>query len=79
MENLLKRISINTDSTGGNPCIRGTRVAVALILEYIERGMTSKEILEDFPELTEDDISAAIRYGVEFSRDRCFEIPVENA
>ena len=59
-----KYITIEPDKRSGKPCIRGLRITVADVLEYLASGMTEDEILEDFPELTRDDIAACREYGV---------------
>ena len=71
---LLQRISVNPNVCFGKPCIKGTRIWVSLILDFLANGMTVKEILEEYPHLTEDDIRAAIAYGAEMSRERYVEI-----
>lgn len=72
---LLERISIDPNVCFGKPCIKGTRIWVSLILDFLASGMTSKEILEEYPHLTEEDIRAAIAYGAEMSRERYVEVP----
>ena len=67
---LLDRVSVDPDVCFGKPCIRGTRIWVSLILDFLASGMTMKEIVEEYPQLTEDDIRAAIAYGAEMSRER---------
>ncbi len=69
-EKLLKRISINPNICFGKPCIRGHRIWVSLILDFLASGMTTKEILEDYPGIEEKDILACIAYGAEMSRER---------
>lgn len=76
---LLSRISINPNVCFGKPCIRGTRIWVSLILELLATGSSEKEILEDYPYLTEDDIRACLLYGAETARGRYFDVPVEAA
>lgn len=76
---LLQRISIDPNICFGKPCIKGTRIWVSLILDFLASGMTVKEILEEYPQLTEDDIRAAIAYGAEMSRERYVEVPAEKA
>ncbi len=49
----------------GKPCIRGMRITVYDILGWLASGMTNKEILEDFPELSAEDIQAALAYAAE--------------
>lgn len=74
---LLQRISINPKICFGKPCIKGTRIWVSLILDFLASGTTIEEILEEYPQLTEDDIRAAIAYGAEMSRERYVEVPAE--
>ena len=78
MNPLLERISIDPNMCFGKPCIRGTRIWVSLLLDFLASGTTIGEILEDYPYLVEEDIRAAIAYGAEMSRQRYVEIPVEN-
>jgi len=75
MNPLLKRISIDSNVCFGKPCIRGTRIWVSLILDFLADGMKVEEILKEYPQLTEEDIRAAIAYGAEMSRERYIEIP----
>ena len=57
------RIEINPAVMMGKPVIRGTRITVELILRKLAEGETERELLEDYPHLTADDIRAAIAYG----------------
>lgn len=59
-EQLLQRISINSNVCFGKPCIRGHRIWVSLILDMLANGATFEEILEDYPFLERDDILACI-------------------
>ena len=76
-EDLLKRISIDPNVCFGKPCIRGHRIWVSLILDMLTSGMTEGEILEDYPQLTRQDILACLAYGAEMTRERYVEIPLE--
>ncbi len=49
----------------GKPCILGMRISVYDILGWLASGMTSSEIIEDFPELTKEDITAALAYAAD--------------
>jgi uncharacterized protein (DUF433 family) len=69
-EELLARISIDPDVCGGKPCIRGHRIWVSLILDFLASGSTAEEILEDYPQLTPEDIRACVAYGSEMTRER---------
>jgi uncharacterized protein (DUF433 family) len=73
---LLDRISIDPEVCGGKPCIKGTRLWVALILDFLADGMTEAELLSDYPQLTHPDIIAAIAYGAEMSRQRILPVPL---
>ncbi|NER83595.1 MAG: DUF433 domain-containing protein [Leptolyngbya sp. SIO1D8] len=76
-EELLSRISINPNICFGKPCIRGHRIWVSLILNFLASGTTITEILADYPELDEADIYACLAYGAEMSRERYLDIPLE--
>ncbi len=58
-------ITIEPGKRGGKPCIRGLRITVYDILEYLASGMSQKEILDDFPYLTKEDILASLGYAAE--------------
>ncbi|HRW08959.1 MAG TPA: DUF433 domain-containing protein [Caldilineaceae bacterium] len=58
-------ITIEPGKRGGKPCIRGMRVTVYDILEYLASGMSISEILDDFPYLTQADIFASLSYAAE--------------
>jgi uncharacterized protein (DUF433 family) len=57
------RITINPAQCGGRPCIRGMRIRVSGILEMLAAGVSAETILEDFPDLESEDISAALRFA----------------
>ena len=63
-----ERISIDPEIRSGKPCVKGTRIAVADVFDYLGGGMSIKEVLEDFPDLTEEDIRACFAYAAD--RDR---------
>ncbi|MBM3708230.1 MAG: DUF433 domain-containing protein [Actinobacteria bacterium] len=74
MNPLLKHISVDPNICFGKPCIRGTRIWVSLILDFLASGMTIDELMEEYPQLTKESILAAIAYGAEMSRERYVEI-----
>jgi len=78
-QELLSRISINPNICFGKPCIKGHRIWVSLILDFLASGMTITEILEEYPQLEIKDILACIAYGAEMSRERFVDIPIESA
>jgi len=69
-EELLDRISIDPAICGGKPCIRGHRIRVSLILDFLASGMSVEEILNQYPQLTAEDIRACVAYGSEMTRER---------
>lgn len=76
-EELLARITVDPNVCFGRPCIRGHRVWVSLILDYLASGMTSEDIMKQYPQLDAADILACLAYGAELSRERVVEIPAE--
>ena len=63
-----KIITIEPDKRSGKPCIRGTRMTVTDVLEYLAGGMTHEELLGDFPDLTEEDIRACLAFAADRER-----------
>lgn len=61
--NLDERICIDPAIRSGKPCIRGTRITVYDILEYLAGGMSEDEILQDFPSLSREDIRATLAFA----------------
>jgi uncharacterized protein (DUF433 family) len=61
-------ITIEPGKRGGKPCIRGMRITVYDVLSYLAAGMTSEELLNDFPYLTHEDILACLSYAAERER-----------
>jgi len=76
MNALLERISIDPQICGGKPCIKGTRIWVSLILDFLADGMTETQLLEEYPQLTHPDVLAALAYGAEMSRERVVPVPL---
>ena len=65
---LLQRITVDPGKRSGKPCVRGLRMTVSDILEYLASGMTEAEILSDFPELEAEDIRACLAFAAERER-----------
>jgi uncharacterized protein (DUF433 family) len=61
-------ITIEPGKRGGKPCIRGLRITVYDVLEYLASGMTEEEILSDFPDLTREDIRACLKFAADRER-----------
>lgn len=68
-QEFIKRIEINPKKLGGKPVIRGTRIAVEQILNILATGIAVEEILKDFPQLTRDDVYAAMHYASKLMED----------
>ncbi len=74
MKNLLDHITIDPAVRSGKPTIRGIRITVSDVLEYLAGGMTPEEILADFPDLTNDDIRAVLAFAAQ-REHRLFAMP----
>jgi uncharacterized protein (DUF433 family) len=61
-------ITIEPDKRSGKPCIRGMRITVQDVLEYLASGMREEEILDDFPDLTREDIKACLAFAADRER-----------
>jgi uncharacterized protein (DUF433 family) len=72
-----ERITTDPDVMAGVPCIRGLRVPVATVVGMVADGMSTADILRDFPYLEEADIGEALRYAAEAVRER--ELPLRSA
>lgn len=63
--NYQELITIEPGKRGGAPCVRGMRITVYDVLSYLASGMSAQEILDDFPELTQDDILACLSFAAD--------------
>jgi uncharacterized protein (DUF433 family) len=73
-EELLSRISVDPNVCAGKPCVRGTRIYIAIILDAMAEGLTPEEITDHYPGLTLDDIHAACAYAAELARESVWKI-----
>ncbi len=71
-----KIITIEPGKRSGKPCIRGMRMTVYDVLEYLAAGMTHAELLSDFPDLTEEDIRACLAFAAEMGK-RVVTVPTQ--
>ena len=71
-------ITVEAGKRGGKPCVRGLRITVYEVLEYLASEMTEEEILEDFPDLTREDLKACIAYAADRER-RLMNVPLPKA
>ena len=65
-----KVITLESGKRNGKPCIRGMRITVGDILSYLASGMSTEEILDDFPKLNHNDILAALAYAADVQNNR---------
>jgi uncharacterized protein (DUF433 family) len=77
MNTLLDRIAIDPAVCSGRPCIRGTRIWVSLILDFLADGMSEAELLAEYPQLINEDVLAAIAYGAEAARERIVSVSAD--
>lgn len=77
MHPLPERISVDPRVCSGKPTIRGTRIRASVILDLLAGGMTTTEVLDEQPQLTIDDIRAAIAYGAKMPPERYVTLPIE--
>jgi uncharacterized protein (DUF433 family) len=70
------RVAIDPDICGGQPCIRGTRVLVASLLDGLAEGLTPEGLLQHYPQLSLGDIRAALAYGAELARENTWKVAI---
>lgn len=75
-EELLARISIDPNVCFGKPCIKGHRIWVSLILDFLASGWKIHDLLDEYPGIEEADVLACIAYGAEMARERFIEVPL---
>lgn len=67
--------TIEPGNRGGKPCIRGLRITVYDVLEYLASGMNEDEILADFPDLTREDVRACLKFAADRERKLATALP----
>lgn len=78
-QSLRDRISIDPNVCFGKPCVRGTRIWVSLILDFLASGESVESVISNYPQLTADDVRAAIGYAAEVARERVIPVPVSTS
>lgn len=63
MTKLAERITVDPEQCGGRPCVRGMRIRVKDVLDLLASGLTRDEVLEELPDLEEEDIAACLRFA----------------
>ncbi len=79
MNDLLARISIDPNVCFGKPCIRGTRIWVSMILDMLADGMTTDQVIAEYPQLAAEDVLAALAYAAEMTRGHYVDMPAQIA
>lgn len=74
--NWQERIEVNPTICHGQPCIKGTRVMVSVILDNLAAGVPAESIMRSYPSLEQADIQAALAYAAELVRERIVRVPV---
>ena len=59
----ISRITVQPDQVGGAPCVRGLRIPVATVVGLLAQGMTHRQVLDEYPDLEEEDLLAALRFA----------------
>jgi uncharacterized protein (DUF433 family) len=75
-EKLLQRVSVDPGVCGGKPCILGTRIEIAIILDGLAEGLTTDQVIDHYPQLTVEDIQAALAYAADLSRENLWKIAI---
>lgn len=73
-DDLLRRVTADRSVCGGKPCIRGTRIYIAIILDAIADGMTPAEIIDHYPPLAVEDVRAAAAYAAELAQESVWKV-----
>lgn len=73
-DDLLKRVSVEPHVCGGMPCVRGTRIPVAAVLDALAEDLSPEAVLDHYPSLRPEDIRAAVAYGAELARENIWKI-----
>jgi uncharacterized protein (DUF433 family) len=71
---LMQRITSDPTVAGGRPCIRGTRIYMDIILDGMAEGLTVEQIIDHYPQLTPDDVRAALAYAAELTRETVWKL-----
>ena len=71
---LLDRVSVDPDVCAGKPCIKGTRIYIAIILDALAEGLTPESVIDHYPQLTIDDIHAALAYAAVLAQENTWKL-----
>lgn len=70
------RVTVDAHICGGRPCIRDTRIEIAVILDGLAEGLTMEQIIDHYPQLTREDILAALAYAAELAHESVWKTAV---
>lgn len=73
----IKRVTLKPNVCGGKPCIRDTRIEIAVILDGLAEGLNEDEIMDHYPQLTKEDILAALAYAAELAHESIWKTVVK--
>ena len=76
---MFNRITFNSQIMGGRACIRGMRIPVSLIVSLVANGMTTHDILQEYPDLETEDISQALQYAAFLTNEEVYPLTIGNA
>lgn len=71
---VLERVVVDPAVCAGKPCIRGTRIYIAIILDALAEGLSPEEVIAHYPSLCMDDIHAALAYAAELARENTWKV-----
>jgi uncharacterized protein (DUF433 family) len=75
-QTLKSRVTLKPDVCGGRPCIRDTRIEIAVILDGLAEGLAEADVIDHYPQLTKEDIHAALAYAAELSHESIWKTAV---
>ena len=75
-QTLKSRVTLKSDVCGGKPCIRDTRIEIAVILDGLADGLTEADIIDHYPQLSIEDMRAALAYAAELSHEGVWKTAV---
>lgn len=71
------RVTVNAEVCGGRPCIRDTRIEIAVILDGLAEGLTTEAIIDHYPQLSTDDVRAALAYAANLAHEGLWKMAAE--
>lgn len=71
---LLDRVTVDPAICAGKPCIKGTRIYIAILLDALAEGLTPEQVIDHYPQLSVDDIHAALAYAAALARENTWKL-----